>query len=411
MKEKAALKPELKIYFIIIALTAIALGFSNDIISNYFKDAYDVSALHRGFLEFPRELPGVLLVFVIAGLSFLGDIRIAIVAQALSIVGLVVLGITTPPFAMMIIFVFINSLGMHLYMPVADSIGMSLVDDQRRIGKRMGQYKGAATGFGMVASLIVFVGFRAGVFSFVRDTNWLFLLAALMLVAVLVLYIVLDKRMDHPLIKRRSSKILFRKEYKYYYTLVVMLGVQKQIMMVYGPWVLIDLLDKKADTIALLSMAGAFAGMFFIPALGRWLDRFGIRAMLFLDALSFIGVYLLYGAISGGFASGMLPMAGWPVALVYLIFIFDKMSMQMGMVRTLYLRSIAVTPEEVTSTLSLGLSLDHVVSIMAAVLGGIIWSTSGPQFIFYLAAALSLVNLYVAFKVKDIDPVEAAEQA
>lgn len=76
------------------------------------------------------------------------------------------------------------------------------------------------------------------------------------------------------------------------------------------------------------------------------------------------------------------------------------MSTQMGIIRTVYLRTIAVDPRDVTPTLSLGMSMDHVVSIVCAYSGGIVWTLWGPQYIFYLASALSLVNLYVAIRVK-----------
>jgi len=176
--------------------------------------------------------------------------------------------------------------------------------------------------------------------------------------------------------------------------------VQKQIMLVYGPWVRIELLGKKADTLAILGIIGAFLGIFFIPAVGRGIDRFGIKVMLYADALSFIGVYILYGLVSGGYASGTLPTVGWTVLLAYGVLVIDRMSTQMGLIRTVYLRTIALAPNEVTPTLSLGLSMDHVVSILCAYGGGIVWTVWGPQYIFYLAAALSLVNLYVAWKVQ-----------
>jgi len=76
------------------------------------------------------------------------------------------------------------------------------------------------------------------------------------------------------------------------------------------------------------------------------------------------------------------------------------MSTQMGLIRTVYLRTIAVNQQDVTPTLSLGMSMDHTVSILCAYAGGVVWTLWGPQYIFYLAAALSLVNLYVAIKVK-----------
>jgi predicted MFS family arabinose efflux permease len=264
----------------------------------------------------------------------------------------------------------------------------------------MGQFKGVTTAFQMIAAIVVFIAFRTGLFSFTTPLKLPFLLSGGLYALSLILLLTLQKMLKGAKISQERSRFVFRKEYRFYYTLVVMFGVQKQIMMVYGPWVIIELLGKKADTIALLGIAGAFLGMFFIPAVGRALDRFGIRALLFADAISFIGVYILYGLVSGGYASGFLPTTGIAALLAYGVYIFDKMSTQMGIVRTVYLRTIAVSSDDITPTLSLGMSMDHVVSILCAFAGGIIWTVWGPQYIFYLAAALSLINLWVAFKVR-----------
>ncbi len=393
------MRTEMKLYLAIVALTAVGLGFSNDIISNYFKDAYQVTAFQRGIIEFPRELPGMLCILMISLLSFLTDIRIAILAQVLSIIGMVVLGLFTPSFGIMLVFIFINSMGMHLFFPLQDSIGLALVKKEET-GKRMGQFKGVFTAFQMAAAALVFIGFRFGWFSFETSVKWPFLLAGAMALAVLVLLVKLNQRVNIPGSLHTKNLLVVRKAYRYYYVLVIMFGVQKQIMMVYGPWVIIDLLGKKADTIAMLGIIGGTIGIFFIPALGRWMDRFGIKTMLYVDALSFIGVYLVYGILAAGYHEGRLALAGWSVLPAYLIFILDRMSTQMGLVRTVYLRSIAVKTSDITPNLSLGLSLDHIVSIVCAVLGGMIWTAWGPQYIFFLAASLSLVNLYVAARVR-----------
>lgn len=394
------------IYFMIIALGALALGFSHNIMSNYFKDAYNITAYQRGLIEFPRELPGVLVIFMVALLSSFSDIKVAMVAQIFSIIGISVLGFLTPSFNKMLIFIFINSMGMHLLMPVQDSIGISLIKD-KNIGKRMGQYKGTITGCTMLSSIIVFIGFKVKLFSFTSQIKWIFIVCAFLLFVVFILYALLKIKLDSDNKKDKKFKFIFRKEYKYYYTLVVMWGVQKQIMLVYGPWVLIDILNKKTDTLALLNIIGAFVGMFFIPKLGKWIDKFGLKKMLFIDAISFIVVYLVYGLLSAGFAKGYLSIVGVPVLLAYALFILDKMSTQMGMIRTIYLKSIAIKDSDITPTLSLGLSIDHVVSITCAYVGGIVWMMWGPQYIFFLASFLSLINLYVATKVKS--PVEVED--
>lgn len=387
------------IYFCIIALAALGLGLSNDVISNYFKDAYNVTAYQRGIIEFPRELPGIFCMFIIAGLSFLSDIRLAMVAQGLLIVGVSILGFSTPPFVFMLVFIFINSLGMHLFFTLQDSIGISLIKGDK-IGMRLGQYKGVSTAFTMIASILVFIGFRTGFFSFTTPIKWTFVGSATLFAIVLVLLFILEKVNNEPIKNSKKIRFIFRKEYKYYYTLVVMFGVQKQIMLVYGPWVLIDLLGKKADTIAVLGIIGSFMGIFFIPAVGRWLDKFGIKKLLYADALSFIGVYFLYGLLSAGFVSNTFGRMGLPVMLAYTLIVLDRMSMQMGIVRITYLRSILVEDSDLMPTLSLGQGMDHLVTIFCAYLGGTIWSLWGAQYVFFLASALSLVNLYVAKKVK-----------
>jgi len=390
---------EMKLFVLILALTALGLGFSNDIISNYFKDAYQATAFQRGVIELPRELPGILCILVISLFSFISDIRIAILAQVFSIAGIVYLGLFTPSYTVMTVFIFINSLGMHLFFVLQDSIGLALIK-KGETGKRMGQFKGVSTAFQMVAAILVFIGFRTGFFSFETPFKLSFLLAGAAFFMVMILLVRLQRRVHLPGSIHRKTRMVVRKEYRYYYILTILFGAQKQIMMVYGPWVPIDLLGKKADTIAMLSMAGGLIGIFFIPALGRWMDRFGIKAMLYADALSFIMVYLVYGALTAGYHEGLLPFGGWAILPAYLIFILDRMSTQMGLVRTVYLGAIAVHPSEMTPTLSVGISLDHMVTIIFAPLGGLIWGVWGPQYIFFLAAGLSLVNLYVAVKVE-----------
>jgi predicted MFS family arabinose efflux permease len=96
--------------------------------------------------------------------------------------------------------------------------------------------------------------------------------------------------------------------------------------------------------------------------------------------------------------------------MVYSLFVLDRLSMQMGMVKAIYLRSIAWDEDEVTSTLSMGVSLDHLISIIAAIAGGYIWSKWGSQWVFFMAAAFSLGNLYVAYHVQPEKEKEIAEQ-
>ena len=385
-----------------VSLTALATGLSESTFGNFYKEVYKVTPAQRGFIEFPRELPGLIAVIVISMMSFLGEIRLAIAAQLLSIIGLVLLGVFTPPFTVMLLFLFVNSMGMHLYMPLKDSIALNIIGNENT-GRKFGIVSGTSTAMAFVAGLTIFFGFRFGVFSFSRGIIHHFLIATVFFAGVVILLTKIRKMIGDPVINTGGGRFLFRRQYVLYYLLASLHGAHKQISGVFGPWVLIDILLRQTDTMAVLGMTGSLIGIFFIPLVGRMADRFGIKRMIYAEGFSFLAVYVLYGVVSSGLNSGSLAKTGIPVLIVYLLFIIDRMTMQLGMMRTLYLRSIALDKSEIAPTLSTGMSLDHAISIIISFVGGIAWSVWGPHIVFFIAAALSLGNVLVATRLpKDV---------
>ncbi len=399
MKKKLSQREnDFKLFLIAISLAALSSKLVAVVLSNYLKTVYHVTALQRGFIEFPRELPGVLTVFVIVLLANYSNVSIAIFAQILSIIGIGLLGLFKPTYGVMLFLVFVNSMGQHLTMPAVDSISISL-SKKSEMGKNMGRYKGVYTAFTMVAGIIVFLGFKMGVFSFNRPFVGVYLLAATVGIGAIAIFIKLRRQVTS-IVGEKKLRFVYRKEYKYYYGLVILYGLQKQIMLVFSPWVIISFFEKGPDTIAILTIIGSFIGTFFIPKLGVWIDKFGIKKLLFLDAWSFVIVYLAFGLTLTALNANLFHSTVLPLIIIYIIFILDKMSNQMGLIRTLYLKSISIDPADVTTTLSFGLALDHVISISAAISAGYIWTTFGASYIFFILAALSLINVYIAHKVE-----------
>ena len=115
-----------RLFLIAFVLFTFANGFGGSIISNYFKGVYQVDSVQRGLLEIPRELPGVVGVFVITALSGCGNLTLAMISFCLYAVGMFVLGLLSPGYLLMQLFVFTYSLGDHIVMPVRDAIAMDL---------------------------------------------------------------------------------------------------------------------------------------------------------------------------------------------------------------------------------------------------------------------------------------------
>ncbi len=385
-------------FLVIVALSSMAQTLFMLVFPNFLKDLYHVTEIQRGFIEFPREIPGVLTVIGIALLVRYSDITIAIVAQVLSAFGILVLGLYRPEYSIMLFIVFVYSLGMHMRMPIYDSLSMSIPSSIPK-GQKMGRYKGVQMIFSFVASAFVIIGFKFGVFTIQEKIIKVYVLSAILLIMASIITFSLYKKLKH-LHNVKKLRFVYNRKYKLYYVLTTLYGLQKQIMLVYSPWVIISYFSKGPSTLAILTLIGSLIGSFFIPALGKWVDCYGLKKMLYLDAFSFVGVYLAFGLVISAIEVDLFASSIIPLILVYIIFILDKMSNQMGMIRTLYLKRISVREDDVTPTLSLGLALDHVVSITAAVAAGFIWQYIGAQYIFYSLAIISLVNVFVAYRVK-----------
>lgn len=393
------------IFACILICIALANGLGDGIFSNYFNEVFHINSVQRGFIEVPRESPGVLCMVAVAALGFLGTVRMTIVSQILSLVGLVVLGFFSPSYGVMLVFLFIHSLGSHLFMPLNDSISMSLASAGKE-GATLGKFKGINTMGAMIAACIVFVGFRTGIFTFQSQKMLPFILASGFLVlAILLLFLFLRIMKTEETVK--NHRLLFRKRYLPYYVLTLAYGCQKRIRIIFAPWVIIKLLEQGAATVALLTIATHFMGTLAAPAIGRMLDRLGTRKMLCIEAGYIAVSFSAMGLISGMLADGTLSKSGPQTFLVFGAYILCILFEQFNMVHSFMMRSIALDKSEVTRTLSVGISVDHIMAIVASPVMGLIWESLGVQYVFYLAALSASFQLIAAFMTKKSLPASA----
>ena len=66
---------DFKLFILAGFFGGIAGGINNSIFNNYLSDVYKLTEQARGFLEVPRETPGLFIMVILALLNFLGDIN------------------------------------------------------------------------------------------------------------------------------------------------------------------------------------------------------------------------------------------------------------------------------------------------------------------------------------------------
>ncbi|NLF38385.1 MFS transporter [bacterium] len=376
-----------------MALLGIAGGVFETTFNNYLSDVFNLSADARGFLEFPRELPGFLTALFAGALFFLPETHIA-AASALAVgAGMIGIALCGPSWYAMLAFMTLWSTGVHLSMPVRSSLGMELARGERR-GKRLGEISSTAIAASMVGCAVVWVAMKHLHASY----GAIFGVGG---VAALIAGIVLA-RMRMPGAHLRRPKFVWHREYWLYYVLAFLFGARKQIFITFGPWVLVRIFHQPAYIFAQLWIVSAVLGIVFQPLLGRAIDHFGERSVLIVDSML---IFLVCAGYGFSHLIGNQTFALW---LLYACYVGDQLLFGVNMARDTYLAKIAVRQEHVAPTLSLGVTINHAVSMSIPALGGLMWMRYGHSSVFLGAAAVAVVMLFFSMAVRVPAPARRA---
>jgi len=212
------------------------------------------------------------------------------------------------------------------------------------------------------------------------------------IVALLAAFVLFTMWMPNAHLQR--PKFVFRRQYWLYYTLAFLFGARKQIFITFGPWVLIKIFHQPAYIFAQLWMVAGVLGIVFQPALGRAIDRFGERWVLMVDSVLVFLVCIGYGY------AHLIGSHALALGLLYACFVGDLLLFGTNIARDTYLAKIALKPEDVAPSLSLGVSINHAVSMSVPALGGLMWMKYGHASVFLAAAGVAVVMLFFSNRIR-----------
>jgi MFS family permease len=379
-----------------VALMNAAGNLFSSVMPDYLHNVLRVSGEVRGALEFPRELPGFLQVFILGLLAGVSTSRAIVLSFFLGLVAFVGLSFGTASFPAFVVLMMLWSAGMHMYTPLRDSLAIDLAGPGRkgRILGDIGAFRSAGlivgTGLVWVTMNLLGTGYSGA-----------YAAAAVCMLLGMVVSTGVRRPPQEPGVAPRAEarrrRLVFRKEYRLYYILAVLFGARKQIFLTFAPWLLVSGFAQKAPQLALAMGVSAVVGLFSKPMFGSLIDRYGERTVLTGESILVFVLCMCYA-----FAPGALP-AGIAVLVLYGLYIVDELLFSLAMARTTYLSRIAVSPADMVPTLGLGGTMDHAVSMVIPAAAGILWVSAGYWSVFVLAAVLALVNL---FFVRRIPPHE-----
>jgi hypothetical protein len=356
-------------------------GLYDPSFNNYLAQTHDISPLARGALEFPRELPGFLVVFIFAGLIFLTDTRIAALASVFIGVALWGQGFLAPDLAWIVFWMILWSTGAHLYMAITHPIGLRLAEAGQE-GKMLGQLGFLESLGALSGMLFIYWGASRLHLSFAVIFG---IAGSFALISAACLYFIKPETLSRP-----PRSLVFKRRYGLFYALNIVFGARKQIFLTFAPWVLIKVFGCGIQTFALLGFIGTILSLLFRPWLGRAIDAWGEKIIISGESILLIIMSILYGFSPSWFSSQVA------FIIVAACFVCDQLLFAVRMARTTFLYRIIDAPEDLSPTISMGLTLDHAVAMLIPIGGGLLWTRFGYIPVFLAAGLFAVLNLWLA---------------
>ncbi len=367
--------------FLSLLLSAIGYGLYKGVLDNYMAEVVHMGELDRGITEFFRELPGLLLVLILAVFYRSSAERMFKIGMAVMLVGMLLQCVISPTKWLVIVAIFIFSTGEHIQIGMRNTLSLEYSHEGcggRALGYQSSIYQiGNLVGYIAVIALFTFMPTGTGLF---KPIFWVTL--GFMALAWMASMHLRDTSRQDP----NKSRFYFRRKFKKYYLLEIFYGARKQVFFTFGPYVLILFYGADAGTVSLLFAVSAIACFVLAPAVGKLIDRIGYKTVMIADTLLLVIVCFFYG-----FAHHLFDMhTAFIVCCIN--YVLDSVISLASMASNVYVQDISDNQDEMRATISTGLSINHLMTIFIALFGGWVWSVLGVETLFVISAILGLIN-------------------
>lgn len=380
-----------KALFLSLLLSAIGFGLYKGVIDNYMAEVVRINEMDRGVTEFFRELPGLLLVLILAIFYRFSAEKMYKMGLVIMVAGMALQAFVTPAKLLVILAIFLYSTGEHIQLGMKNTLSLEYSKNG---------YGGQALGFqNSIYQIGNLVGYVAviGAFAVVSNSTLfkpVFIAATIFMVLAMLAAFRLTGQSETD---KSKSRFYFKKKFRKYYMLEVFYGARKQVFFTFGPYVLILFYGADAGVISLLFAISAVSCFFLAPLVGKLIDRIGYKPVMIGDTLILVIVCFFYG-----FAHHIFDMhTAFIVCCVN--YVLDSVISLASMASNVYVQDISDSKEEMRATISTGISVNHAITIFIALLGGWIWKVLGIETLFILSAFLGLCNSAYAATIKKTD--------
>lgn len=377
-----------KVFLLSILITGLSFGLYKGMLDNFLVEVVGMGEMDRGITEFFRELPGILIVFILAAFYMFSAETLYKAGAVIMLAGMAMHALLPPTKVLATLAICAYSLGEHIQLGMKSTIIMQY-SKPGKSGVALGAQNATSQIGTLVGYLVIVLVFS--LYSKDQPYSVFFAIAAVLAGVSAVFSMRVSGKSETDETKRR---FYFKKKFTKYYMLEMFYGARKQVFFTFGPYVLILFYGANAAMISMLFAVSAIACFFTSPIVGRIIDKLGYKVVMVADTLILVIVCFFYG-----FAHHLFPK---DIAFIVCCvnYVLDAIISQASMASNVYVQDLSDSPDETKATISTGVSINHVITIFIALFGGWVWQTLGIELLFIVSAVLGLCNSAYAATIK-----------
>ncbi|GFK94821.1 hypothetical protein NNJEOMEG_02669 [Fundidesulfovibrio magnetotacticus] len=359
--------------FLLVATIASQVGMQGwaTILNNFCVDAASLDAFQVGLVQSVREVPGFLSLLVIYILLVLSEHRAAALSVLLLGLGVSMTGLF-PSFWGVVFTTLLMSTGFHYYETLNQSLSLQYFSLEMA-PVVLGRLRSVAAVANIGVGGLIF--FLSGHLSYAQ----LFALIGGS-VALMGLWAVFQDPSDKSL-PAQHKKMILRARYWLYYALTFLSGSRRQIFMVFATFLLVKKFEYSLAAMSALFVVNNIVAWVANPIIGRMINRHGERALMSIEYVSAVLVFLTYAYTDSHILAGIM-------------FILDYLCFNFAVCIRTYLQKIADKPDIAPSS-AVGFTINHIAAVFIPALGGWLWLVD-YRIPFLIGAALAVVSLVLA---------------
>lgn len=344
------------------------------LLNNFVIEAASFDGSQIGILQSLREIPGFLAFTVILAIVFIAQQRLAYLSMMMLGFGVMITGFYPSAIGLYITTV-IMSIGFHYLETLNQSLSLQWLSKEKA-PIILGKITAIKSFVGLLTFVLIYVMMK--LYSLEYKYVYAFFGGITFLTGIIA-WIGFEHFKDDVV---QEKKLVLKKQYWLFYILTFFAGARRQIFVVFAAFLLVEKFGVDIHNMVTLLFVNAILNMYFAPAIGRFITKFGERITLRFEYIGLILVFVSYAYVEN-------------VYVAYFLYVIDHLLFSMAIALKTYFQKIA-DPKDIASASAVSFTINHIAAVFLPALLGILWLYSSSM-VFIIGSSIAVLSFALSF--------------